>query len=137
MKNLMNAIVAKIFVVALVMSVSVSSFAATHIDRTTEKARIAVENASPDDWYTLAKAAKQCLDKGVNMKEAAHWLDQSLAIQETEYNLTVKGDYYMQNRLPEKALECYSKSIRVAKLTNPDYLNQETQDKILLIIAKR
>lgn len=137
MKNPLNSTFAQTFTVAVLMSVSLSSFAAgPHVDRTTEKARTAVENASPDDWYTLARAAQRCIEKGVNLKEAACWLDQSLAIREHEYNLIAKGDYYMKNRLPEKALECYSKSIRVAKLTNPDYMNRETQDKIVAIVKQ-
>lgn len=119
------------------MSVSVSSFAGNNnSDKTTEKAREAVENASPDDWYTLANSAKKCIDKGVNLKEAAQWLDKSLAIKESAFNLKVKGDYYVQSKLPEKALEYYSKSIRVGKLEDPSYQDADTQEKILKLVQQ-
>lgn len=137
MKITFHSIFTLLFTVAILLSVSVSSFAENNnTDKTTEKAREAVQNASPDDWYTLAKSAKKCIDKGVNLKEAAQWLDQSLAIRETAFNLKVKGDYYIQNQLPEKALEYYSKSIRVGKLADPSYVDAETQEKILKIVRQ-
>jgi tetratricopeptide (TPR) repeat protein len=88
-------------------------------DKTTEKTREAVENASPDDWYTLAKSADKCFDKKVNLKEASQWIDQSLDITEAPYNLEVKGNYYMLNNLPEKALEYYVKAVRKANSDDP------------------
>lgn len=133
-----NSVFTKMFaVVFLTLLVNIDSFAEkNNTDKTTEKAREAVQNASPDDWYTLAKSAEKCIDKGVNLKEAIQWLDQSLAIKETPFNLKVKGDYYVQSRLPEKALEYYSKSIRVGKLDDPSYMDAETQEKILKLVRQ-
>ncbi len=138
MKYFLNSVLMKFFAIAfLAVAVSASSFAKNdRTDKTTEKAREAVQNASPDDWYTMAKSAKKCIDKGVNLKEASQWLDQSLAIKETSFNLKVKGDYYIQSKLPEKALEYYSKSIRVGKLEDPAYMDAETQDKILKLVRQ-
>lgn len=137
MKYSFNSVCTKVFAIAILLTVSISSFAEkNNTDKTTEEAREAVQNASPDDWYTLAKSAKKCIDKGVNLKEAAQWLDQSLAIKETAFNLKVKGDYYIQNKLPEKALEYYSKSIRVGKLDDPSYMDAETQEKILKLVRQ-
>ncbi len=125
-----------LLVILLVGSVVSSSLAGNRIDKTTQKAREAVEQAAPDDWHTLAQSAERCLLKGVNMKEVAVWLDESLAIQETAYNLRLKGDYYMSNQLPEKALACYSKSIRVGKLHDESYMDADTQQKIVSILKQ-
>ena len=136
MKNAFNS-VSRIFVAAtLLLTISTATFANNNTDKTTQRAREAVENAAPDDWYTLAKAAEKCIEKQVNLKEAAEWLNKSLAIHETAYNLGIKGDYYVMNNLPEKALEYYGKSIRVGKMEDPSYMNAETQEKILELVRK-
>ena len=137
MKSITVIITRVLLVVFVAGSTVGSSFADNRADKITRKARQAVENASPDDWHTLAKAAEKCIAKGINLKEAAVWLDQSIAIKETAYNLKVKGDYYRSNRLPERALECYSKSIRVGKLENPDYMDADTQSKIVRLIKQQ
>lgn len=124
-------------VLFLIGSTSTSLLANQNSDRTTERARQAVEQASPDDWHTLAKSAKQCIAKGVNLKEAAGWLNQSLAIKETAYNLQVQGDYYVKNQLPDRALESYSKSIRVGRLNDPSYADADTQDKIVKLVLQK
>src|SRR5690606_32720648 len=85
-------------------------------DKITLKMRKSVSKASPDDWHTLAMAAEKCIKKGVNLAEAVEWLDKSIAIRETAYNLTVKGDYYKANRLPDKALEYYVKAINAGRM---------------------
>ncbi|CAN5488179.1 hypothetical protein BH23BAC1_BH23BAC1_31920 [soil metagenome] len=105
-------------------------------DKTTLKAREAVENASPDDWKTLATSAEKCMKKNVNLKEAASWLDKSLAIKQDPYNLRLKGDYFQINNLPQQALEYYIKSIRAGLATDVNYVDQETQRKIAEISKK-
>ena len=136
--NRINVVFARIFLIAFTIgSFASTSFAHDRNDRTTKQARQAVEQASPDDWYTLAQSAEKCIAKGVNLKEAAEWIDQSLAIQETAYNLKIKGDYYLSNRLPEQALEYYSRSIRVGKLDNPGYMDADTQEKIVSLVQQR
>lgn len=70
-----------------------------------------VDNAAPDDWYTLAECADICLRKKINCKEISIWLDESLKIKETPFNLEVKGDYYVANNLPEKAGDYYLKAL--------------------------
>ncbi|MEM6840793.1 MAG: hypothetical protein AAF632_01095 [Bacteroidota bacterium] len=136
MRKTMNTFSQTLFAFAFLLTVSVSAFANNNTDKTTQRAREAVENAAPDDWYTLAKAAEKCIAKKVNLKEAAEWLNKSLAIHESAFNLKVKGDYYVHNKLPEKALEYYSKSIRVGKLEDPSYMDADTQDKILALVRQ-
>lgn len=136
--NRVSVILSQMFVVLfLTGSTATSLLAGQRSDRTTERARQAVEQASPDDWHTLAKSAERCIAKGVNLKEAAAWLNQSLAIKETAYNLRVQGDYYVKNQLPERALESYSKSIRVGKLDDPSYADAATQKKIVELIQQK
>ncbi len=136
MKNTINALSRTLVAATFLLTVSFGAFANNNTDKTTQRAREAVENAAPDDWYTLAKAAEKCIAKKVNLKEAAEWLNKSLAIHESAFNLKVKGDYYVHNLLPKKALEYYSKSIRVGKLEDPSYMDAETQDKILALVRQ-
>ena len=103
-------------------------------DRTTEKTREAVENASPHDWYTLAVSAEKCFKKKVNLKQASEWLDESLAISETPYNLELKGDYFIENRLPDRALEFYVRAMNVMKEKDGDADVSDLQKKISKII---
>ncbi|MGF1637430.1 MAG: hypothetical protein ACFCUU_10180 [Cyclobacteriaceae bacterium] len=117
------------FVIAFANS---STFAANRSDKVTEKAREAVKKASPDDWHTLANSAEKCLKKKVNLKEVAEWLDKSISIKETPYNLTLKGDYYRINKLPEKAMEFYVKAISEAMASDinadTDHIQQRIAD---------
>ncbi len=95
--------------------IGTTAMAGPNDDRSIDKAREAVENAGPDDWYTLAANAEKCFKKNTNIKEAGEWLDRSLAIIETPYNLELKGDYYKLSRLPDKALEYYVKAMSAKK----------------------
>ncbi len=118
--------------------ISGASFANPTDDKTTLKAREAVENASPDDWMAYASSAEKCMKKNVNLKEAAAWIDKSMAIKETSYNLRLKGLYYEKNNLPEKALECYINSLRAGLEDDINYSDEKTQLKVkeLLKIQK-
>ena len=90
-------------------------------EKIVEKARYAVEQAAPDDWYTLAQSAQKCIQKGINLKEAVVWLNESLRIKRTPYNLEIQGDYFAKNRLPLKAIHAYAESFRRALLKRADY----------------
>ncbi len=103
-------------------------------DRTTEKTRDAVGQAGPDDWYTLAISAEKCFKKKVNLREASEWLDQSLEIAETPFNLELKGDYYNENRLPDKALEYYVRAMNTLKENDGKAEVRDIQKKIAKII---
>jgi hypothetical protein len=103
-------------------------------DRTTEKTREAVENASPHDWYTLATSAEKCFKKKVNLKQASEWLDQSLEIAETPFNLELKGDYFIENQLPDRALEYYVRAMSVMKEKDGEADVVQLQKKISKII---
>jgi len=100
-------------------------------NRTAEKARQAVEEAAPDDWYTYAESAEKCLRKKVNLKEAKGWLERSLEIKETTYNLAVMGDYYSHNNLTEKAFQYYVNSLRVGLEQDINYQDPITHEKMM------
>jgi hypothetical protein len=119
------------------MATSLFAFqASANDDKLVEKARTAVSSASPDDWHTLATWAEKCIRKGVNLKEAAEWLDKSITIKETAFNLNVKGDYYVANKLPEKALESYIRSIELGR-SEENFDVQAVQDKITKLVSKK
>ena len=122
---------ANVSFLVMAMMVSSFSFGANHFGKLTDKTREAVENAAPDDWETLAKAAHKCIRKNKNMKEAYSWLNKSLEIKTTAYNLEVKGDYYLQNKMPRKAMQYYIKSMKKAKEVNRDADNTKLQEKLL------
>jgi tetratricopeptide (TPR) repeat protein len=111
-----------------------AAFAKTN-EKTTEKAREAVENAGPHDWYTLAASAEKCFKKKVNLKEASEWLDQSLEIAQMPYNLELKGDYYILNKLPDQALEFYVRAMNVMKEQDGKADVSKIQKKISEIIS--
>jgi hypothetical protein len=114
--------------------VSAGAFASplgTENNRTAEKARQAVEEAAPDDWYTYAHSAEKCIRKKVNLNEVKGWLERSIEIKETTYNLSVMGDYYNMNNLHQKALEFYVKSLRVGLEQDVNYKDPITHEKMM------
>lgn len=114
---------------AMLFAVSIS-FAKQSEDKAIVKARDAATNASPDDWHTLASCAEKCINKKANLKEANEWLDRSIEIKPTAYNLSLKGDYYVLNQLPEKALEYYVKAMTTAKTDDHTADISDIQKKI-------
>lgn len=126
MKNLMKISMAFLFGMVLMYS----PLLAGNGDKTTEKARTAVSNAAPDDWQTLAKSAQMCIKKKVNLQEAKDWLDKSLAIKESILGREVAGDYYLQNKLYEKAIENYIKSMLLMKEKDVNADTEDIQQKI-------
>ena len=128
--------ITRLFVIVLLTASSFASLANAPSDRIVRQARQEVAAASADDWHTLATAAEKCLTKNVNQEEALAWLDKSIAIKETAYNMILKGDYQAANGLAEVALEYYSRSIRVGKLVNPNYADLATQNKIVALIEQ-
>ena len=128
---------ARFFFVACLSAASFQSFAAARpTDRIVRQAQQEVATAAADDWRTLAVAAEKCLSKGINVEEATDWLHRSLDIKETSYNLKLQGDVYARNGLAEAALESYSRSIRIGKLTDTDYADLATQHKIVTLIQQ-
>ncbi len=117
---------------ALTVGASGLKAADNKVDKTISKARQAVEQASPEDWLTLAESAEICFQKKVNLREAADWIDQSLSIKETSYNLEVKGDYYFASNRFEEALKYYVKSMKKGLEETRGFDNRDIQAKIVI-----
>ncbi len=118
---------------AVLVGTGVYATPGTTDNKTVEKARLAVEEAAPDDWFTFAESAEKCMKKKVNLKEAKTWLDKSLRIKETPFNLAIMGDYYNMNKLPEQALEYYVKSLRVGLEQDINYSDPVTHAKMMKV----
>jgi len=100
------------------------------------KARKAIQNAGPDDWTTFAQSAAVCIKKNTNMKEASQWINKSLEIKETQYNLEIKGDYYKANKLYREAMGYYIKSITVGRSLDSKFDAAKLQNKIVALQKK-
>ncbi len=115
---------------AVCILVATAATADANNEKIISKARAAVEKASLDDWETYAKSAEICIVRNINMKEASKWLDHSLSVKQTTYNLQVKGDYYLKNKLPIKAMEQYLKAIDVGKKKDFNFDTSQLQSRI-------
>lgn len=104
-------------VVSLVMAAN-----AKQDDKVVLKTRKMVENSTPDDWKTLADAAKICIRKKSNLSQALEWLEKSLSIKTTAYNLELYGDYFAISNQPETAISYYVKALK-AGLASDQYFN--------------
>lgn len=120
-------------------AVCFATLATTHVTRAEEgpketkavqKAREMVEEAGYHDWMTLAKAAEKCLAVDQNLKEAYGWLEKSLEINETVYNLTLQGDYFLKNDLPRKAMNSYLKALDMGRRNIEDFDARELELKV-------
>ena len=103
-------------------------------DKIMNKHREIINDLSPDDWYSLALSAETCIKKNIINKEVAEWIDRSLKIKKTAFNLEVKGDYYIKNKLPDKAGECYLEAIKVGIDEDHNFDSSELQEKIAKIV---
>ncbi|MEP4534507.1 MAG: hypothetical protein ABJ004_15555 [Cyclobacteriaceae bacterium] len=106
------------------------SFASDPNSKLVEKAKEAVANADTDDWETLAQSAEICFMKDENVEEAAIWINQSIQIKETAYNLEVKGDYLSSIGEKQEAIRCYYTAIIRAKDMDPDANTSKLQRKV-------
>ena len=91
-------------------------------DKILNKARKAVASNFDNSWKVFAQSASMIIDKGVALEEAREWLEASLKIQKTPFNLEVMGDYYFATGDNKTAIKYYYESILLLKETtlNPD-----------------
>ncbi|MGB0522648.1 MAG: hypothetical protein ACPGJS_06795 [Flammeovirgaceae bacterium] len=124
------------FLMAFVLLSTTMVMAGGATEKLLLKAKTAISKASADDWYVRASWAKKCIAKGVNTKEVGQWIDKSLEIQENAYTLEVKGDYYAKNRMTDKAITYYIKSIQSNVKGDASYDPQAVQAKVLVLRGK-
>lgn len=130
MKNVSMNLVRMSALLGVLMLTGQLSFAGDVSEKVVKKARYAVEQAAPHDWHTLAQSAEKCIRRGVNLKEAVAWLEQSIQIERTPYNLEIQGDYFAKNQLPKEAIRAYSESFRRGILADANYQGKDRIDNI-------
>jgi hypothetical protein len=89
------------------------------IDKVLASARKAVADAKSDDWRTAYRAAAFCLDNNVNLPEAKAWLEKSIAVKETMYNLSGKARVLAMEGHKADAIALAKKAIAVGKAADP------------------
>ena len=92
-------------------------------DRVLDKARKAVASNFDNNWKVFAKSASLVIGEGVGLEEAKEWLEASLSVQKTPFNLEVMGDYYFAIGDRNAAVKYYHQSLLLLKENN---LNPDT-----------
>jgi hypothetical protein len=90
------------------------TFKVDTIDKVLAAARKAV-----DDWRLPYRAATFCLDNNVNLAEARGWMDKSVAMKETMYNLAGKARFLALDGKKADAVALAKKAITVGKAADP------------------
>jgi len=84
------------------------------VDKVLAAARKAI-----DDWRLPYRAATFCLDNNVNLAEARGWMDKSIAMKETMYNLAGKARFLALDGKKADAIALAKKAIAVGKTADP------------------
>ncbi len=106
------------------------SFKVDTIDKVMTSARKAIAEAKPDDWRTSYRAAAFCLDNNTGLDEARAWLEKSIAVKETMYNLTGKARLLAMEGKKADAIALAKKAIAVGKAADPKADTSMTENLI-------
>ncbi len=109
-------------VLVLLSAIVVNAHVYDGKDKVLNKARKAVASNFDNSWKVFAQSASMIIEKEVALEEAKSWLDASLKIKKTAFNLEVMGDYFIAIGDKESAMEYYYESLLTLKATtlNPD-----------------
>lgn len=99
-------------------------------DKVLNKARKAVASNFDNSWKVFAQSASMIIEEGVALEEAKSWLDASLKIQKTSFNLEVMGDYFFATGDKAAAIKYYHESLVLLKETTLDPDTGQLQAKI-------
>ena len=80
---------------------------------------LAASRKAIDDWRTPYRAATFCLDNNVNLAEARDWMDKSIAMKETMYNLAGKARFLALDGRKADAIALAKRAIAVGKAADP------------------
>jgi len=72
-----------------------------------------------DDWRVAYRAATFCLDNNVNLVEARGWMEKSIAMKETMYNLAGKARFLALDGKKADAIALAKKAVTVGKAQDP------------------
>ncbi len=122
-----------LFAVALVATVLTAHATGPKLDnkdKVLEKARSAVASNYDNSWKVFAQSAQMVIAKKVALEEAKEWLEASILIKETPYNLELMGDYYYAVGENRQAMDFWVQSIILLKETAIAPNTEELQAKI-------
>ena len=95
-----------------------------------KKAKVAVKEAEPYDWKTLAESAQVCFKKKENLEMAMEWINKSIEINKDPFNLEIKGDYFESIGEEKEAMKLYYEAITVGKEQSFWFDSSDIQAKI-------
>ncbi len=109
-------------VLVLLSAIVVNAHVYTGKDKVLNKARKAVASNFDNSWKVFAHSASLIIAEDIALEEAKEWLEASLKIQKTSFNLEVMGDYYFTMGDKKSAIKYYHESLLLLKETtlNPD-----------------
>ena len=93
-------------------------------------ARAALASAKPDDWRTRYQAANFCFNSDVALDEGRKWLDQSIVIEPTYQNLSLRAKWQMKDGKRKDAMETAEKAIATGKASK-EKVDTEPTEKLL------
>ncbi|MDW3193869.1 MAG: hypothetical protein R8G66_15965 [Cytophagales bacterium] len=126
MKNKKSLLAVLVLLSAIVVNANVANTNVANPnfgkDKVLNKARKAVASNFDNSWKVFAQSASMIIKEDVALEEAKSWLDASLKIQKTSFNLEVMGDYYFATGDKKSAIKYYHESLVLLKETtlNPD-----------------
>jgi hypothetical protein len=88
-------------------------------ERVLTAARKAIAEAKADDWRTPYRAAAFCIETGVNLDEAATWVDKSVTIKPGFYNTLAKAKLLAAKGKKAEAITLAKKAIELGLAAEP------------------
>jgi len=88
-------------------------------ERVLAAARKAIAEAKADDWRTPYRAAAFCIENGVNLEEAATWVEKSITIKPGYYNLLSKAKLLAAKGKKAEAIDLAKKAIELGLAADP------------------
>ncbi len=126
MKNKRNLLA----VLVLLSAFAVNAHVYVGKDKVLNKARKAVASNFDNSWKVFAQSASMVIDQDIALEEAKEWLEASMKIQKTPFNLEVMGDYYIATGDKKTAIKYYYESLLLLKENTLDPDTGELQAKI-------
>jgi hypothetical protein len=80
---------------------------------------LAAARKAVDDWRLPYRAATFCLDNNVNLVEARGWMNKSVALKETMYNLAGQARFLALDGKKADAIALAKKALTVGKAQDP------------------
>jgi hypothetical protein len=101
------------------LQVAFSIKAEATVARVLAAARVSVAEAKPDDGRTPLRAALFCIENAVNLDEAAVWIEKSIAVKETMFNLATKARLLALQGKQGDAIALARRAKQVGKAADP------------------